>query len=66
MKLVENHDRDSYQAGYIASLPRAVYVLHVFKKKSTSGIGTLRPDKDVIRTRLVAAEAHHRATYEGR
>ena len=65
MKLVEDHDRDSYRAAYIASMPGAVYVLHVFKKKSTSGIGTPRPDKALIRTRLLAAEAHHRAIYEG-
>jgi len=63
MKLVEDHDRDTYRAAYVASLPGAVYVLHVFKKKSTTGIATPRPDKDRIRTRLAAAEAHHRDTY---
>lgn len=65
MKLVEDHDRDTYRAAYIAALPGAVYVLHVFKKKSTTGIATPQPDKDLIRTRLIAAEAHHRTTYEG-
>ena len=64
MKLVEDHDRDTYRAAYLASLPGAVYVLHVFKKKSSSGIATPKPDRDLIRGRLLAAEAHHRATYE--
>lgn len=63
MKLVEDYDRDTYRAAYVASLPGAVYVLHVFKKKSTTGIATPRPDKDRIRLRLAAAEAHHRNTY---
>ena len=63
MKLVEDHDGDTYRAAYIASLPGAVYVLHVFKKKSTTGIATPRLDKDRIRTRLAAAQAHHRDTY---
>jgi len=66
MKLVEDHDGDTYRAAYIAALRGAVYVLHVFKKKSSSGIATPKPDKDLIRIRLQAAEAHHRATYEGR
>jgi len=65
MKLVEDHDRDTYRAAYIAALPGAVYLLHVFKKKSTRGIATPQPDKDLIRSRLIAAEAHHRTTYEG-
>jgi len=40
-----------------------VYVLHVFKKESRSGVGTPRPDKEVIRVRLEAAEQHHRQFY---
>jgi phage-related protein len=63
MKLVEDYDRDTYRAAYVASLPGAVYVLHVFKKKSTTGIATPRSAKDRIRTRLAAAEAHHKETY---
>lgn len=63
MKLIEDYDRDTYRAAYVASLPGAIYVLHVFKKKSTTGIATPRPDKDRIRTRLAAAEAYHRDTY---
>lgn len=63
MKLVEDFDRDTYRAAYTVSFPQAVYVLHVFKKKSTSGIATPKPDKDIIRARLKAAEEHYRRTY---
>jgi phage-related protein len=34
MKLVEDHQGDTYRPTYSTSSPRAVYVLHVFKKKS--------------------------------
>jgi phage-related protein len=66
MKLVENHDRDTYRAAYTVSLPEAVYVLHVLKEKSKSGIGTPRADKDLIHARLRAAERHHDETYRNR
>jgi phage-related protein len=66
MKLVETHDRDTYRTAYTVSLRGAVYVLHVFKKKSKSGTGTPRPDKDLIRSRLRAAKEHHGETYGAR
>lgn len=34
----------------------AVYVLHCFKKKSTRGAQTPKPDMDVIRARLKLAD----------
>jgi phage-related protein len=65
MKLVEMHDSDTYRAGYTVALPGAVYVLHVFKKKSSSGRATPKPDKNVLRTRLHLAEQHYRSHYGG-
>ncbi len=62
MKLVEDFDRDTYRAAYTVSFPKAVYVLHVFKKKSTRGVSTPRPDKELIRSRLRVAEEHYRET----
>lgn len=41
---------------YTVRLKRAVYVLHCFKKKSTKGAQTPRPDMELIRARLKAAE----------
>ncbi len=63
MKLVEDFSGDSYRAAYTVAFARAVYVLHVFKKKSMSGIATPQPDKERIRLRLRAAEEHYRKTY---
>jgi len=63
MKLAEDFERDTYRAAYTVSFARAVYVLHVFKKKSTSGVSTPRPDKELIRKRLRVAEEHYRKTY---
>ena len=45
------------------TFPRAVYVLHVFKKKSKSGVRTPKPDRDLVRTRFRAAGRHYRTTY---
>ena len=66
MKLVEDYDKRTYRAAYTVALPSAVYVLHVFTKKSKSGIGTPGSDKDRIRARLRAAREHHAVRYEGR
>jgi phage-related protein len=63
MKLVEDHQGDTFRAAYTVSFAKAVYVLHVFKKKSKSGIGAPQADKDLIRSRLKAAEDHYRRTY---
>jgi phage-related protein len=64
MKLAEDHAGDTYRAAYTVAFPQAVYLLHVFKKKATSGIGTPKPDKDLVRARYKAAEEHYRRTYE--
>ena len=63
MKLVEDHDRDTYRAAYTVAFPGAVYILHVFQKKSTSGVSTPKPEREVIRARLRDAERHYRKTY---
>jgi phage-related protein len=51
------------RSAFTVAYPQAVYVLHVFKKKSASGIATPKPDKDTIMARLKAAEEHYRRTY---
>lgn len=63
MKLVEDHDGNTFRVGYTVAFPEAVYVLHVFKKKSASGVSTPQPEKDLLRTRLQAAQQHHRSHY---
>ena len=58
LEVVEDEAGSTYRAVYIVRFQNAVYVLHCFQKKSTRGIATPKPDLDLIRERLKAAEAH--------
>ena len=59
MEIVERHRTDAYRAVYAAHFADAIYVLHVFQKKSTRGIATPKPDMDLIRRRFAEAERRH-------
>lgn len=58
LEIVESEDNGTYRAVYTVKLGNNVYVLHCFQKKSPSGIATPKPNSDLIRARLKAAEAH--------
>ncbi|HGT2361104.1 TPA: type II toxin-antitoxin system RelE/ParE family toxin [Yersinia enterocolitica] len=58
LEVVEDYIGDTYRAVYTVKFGHAVYVLHAFQKKSSSGIATPKPDVDKIRERLKAAESH--------
>ena len=58
LEVVEDEAGSTYRAVYTVRFQNAVYVLHCFQKKSTRGIATPKPDLDLIRERLKAAEAH--------
>lgn len=58
LEVVEDFLGDTYRAVYTVKFGDAVYVLHVFQKKSSSGIATPKPDMDKIRERLKSAENH--------
>jgi phage-related protein len=45
----------TYRAVYVAQFGDAVYVLHAFQKKATSGIATPQRELDLIRQRLQLA-----------
>ena len=47
---------------YAVRLTQAIYVLHCFKKKSIRGAQTPKPDMDLIRARLKAAEQMDKGT----
>jgi phage-related protein len=51
LEIVEDDDGDTY---------RAVYVLHVFQKKSKKGIATPKRDLALIDERLKRAESHYK------
>jgi len=58
LEVVESEAGSTYRAVYTVKIAGAVYVLHCFQKKSTSGLATPKPDMDLIRDRLKAALAH--------
>src|SRR5262245_50146543 len=58
LEVIEDLAGSTYRAVYTVRFGNAVYVLHCFQKKSTRGIATPKPDMEVIRERLKAAEAH--------
>ena len=48
----------TFRVVYTVTLPNAVYVLHAFQKKSTSGVKTSQRDIDLVRQRLRVAQMH--------
>lgn len=65
-EVVVDEDGDTYRAVVTVRFPKAVYVLHVFQKKSKQGVKTPQQHIELVRQRLRAAEAHYRAKYEKR
>ena len=56
LEVVEDWNRSTYRAVYTVRFEIAVFVLHVFQKKSKRGAATPKADLDLIRERLRAAE----------
>ena len=55
LEVVEDWRGNTYRAVYTVRFAMRVFVLHVFQKKSKSGIATPKPDLDLIKARLKAA-----------
>lgn len=47
---------DTYRAVYTVEFAEAIFVLHVFQKKSKRGAETPKPDLELIKSRLKLAE----------
>jgi phage-related protein len=56
LEILEDHQTDTYRAVYTVKFSEFVYVLHAFQKKSKKGIATPKPDIDLIKRRLIAAQ----------
>jgi phage-related protein len=52
VEILEDDDGDTYRAVYTAHYRDVIYVLHCFKKKSTSGRNLPKRDKETIEARL--------------
>jgi phage-related protein len=52
LEVVEDHAGSTYRAIYSVRFARAVYVLHVFQKKSKRGVKTPKHEINLIEARL--------------
>lgn len=59
LEVVEDYRGNAYRAVYTVRFAGAVYVLHVFQKKSKQGIATPKSDLDLIKERLKRAQEFH-------
>ena len=55
LEVIESQAGNTYRTVYTVRFAAAVIVLHVFQKKSKSGIETPKPDMDLIEARLKKA-----------
>ena len=60
LEIVASHHGNAWRAVYTVRFQDAVYVLHVFQKKSTKGIATPAREIELIKQRLAEAERAHR------
>ena len=59
LEVVEDYRNDTYRAVYTVKFAEAVYVLHVFQKKSKRGISTPKQELELIADRLKRALEFH-------
>ena len=60
LEIVASHHGNAWRAVYTVRFQDAIYVLHVFQKKSTRGIATPAREVALIKQRLAEAERDHR------
>jgi phage-related protein len=60
LEIVVSHHGNAWRAVYTVRFQDAIYVLHVFQKKSTKGIATPPRVIDLVRQRLADAERDYR------
>jgi phage-related protein len=63
LEIVDNHEGNTYRAVYTVKFALAIYVLHVFQKKSKKGIATPKSDLDLVRKRLKVAADDYDGQY---
>jgi phage-related protein len=60
LEVVSNFDGNTFRCVYTVKFAHAVYVLHVFQKKSKSGSQTPKREIDLVNDRLKRAELHYK------
>lgn len=63
MEVVADERNSTFREVYTVRFDEAIYVLHIFQKKSKKGIATPKPDMDLINQRLKWAEAIQKELY---
>jgi len=63
LEIVENYDGNAYRAVYTVKFTAAVFVLHVFQKKSKKSIATPQRDIELIKQRLKIAAEQYKQLY---
>ncbi len=65
-EIFDDYKGDTYRAVYTVKFEKALYVLHAFKKKSTKGISTPKPDIEQIKARYKRAEEHYKTNFSSK
>jgi len=60
LEIVVSHHGTAWRGVYTVRFEDAIYVLHVFQKKSTKGFATPARETDLIKQRLAQAVRDHR------
>ncbi len=64
LEVVESDDGSTYRCVYTVKFAKAIYVLHVFQKKSKSGKKTPKHEIDLVKQRLKTAEQDYASRRE--
>jgi phage-related protein len=65
LEIVKNDESGTFRSVFTVRFEDAIYVLHVFQKKSKTGIKTPKQDMELIRSRLQDAQYIHEARMKG-
>jgi phage-related protein len=60
-EIIKNSHEGTYRSVYTVKFKEFIYVLHVFKKKSKTGIETPKQEINLIKNRLKEAEYLHKS-----
>jgi phage-related protein len=60
LEVIEDDTGGTYRAVYTVKFKEAIYVLHVFQKKSKKGKETPKEEMEIIKRRLKIAEYEHK------
>ncbi len=63
IEIIADDSAGTYRAVYTVKFGDVIFVLHVFQKKSKSGIATPKRDMDLVENRLKQAEKIYKEKY---